>query len=97
MNKKKLVKKWTAYYSPAINRKDPTKDFNTKKEAEDYIISRNCDMCKKDGLESMCAAEWEIIKSKDLAKCKNFGDILKATGWKEIKKQTTKNIKIINE
>ena len=48
MNKKKLVKKWTAYYSPAINRKDPTKDFNTKKEATQYISNKIIDILNKD-------------------------------------------------
>ena len=85
MNKKKLVKKWTAYYSPSTDDEDPTKEFDTKKEAEDYVISFNCPMCKEEGLGSTCACEWEILKSKDLAKCKNFRDILKASGWKEIK------------
>jgi len=84
------MKKWTAYYMPATDGKDPSKEFDTKKEAEDYVKSRNCSMCKKDGLGSMCACEWEILKTKDLAKCKTFEDIMLASGWKYIKDKDIK-------
>ena len=58
--------------------------FNTKKQAEDYIISQNCSLCKGEGLSSRCAMEWLILKNKDYKKCKNIDDIFEAGGYKEI-------------
>jgi hypothetical protein len=34
--------------------------FKLEQEAWDYIISRNCDNCKEEGIHSMCSAEWEV-------------------------------------
>jgi len=92
MKKTKEIKKWTAYYTPRGRKKE----FDTKKQAEDYVISRNCDMCKGEGLGSMCACEWEILKSKELSKCKSLNDIFKASGWKEMKNKNELT-KIINK
>jgi excinuclease UvrABC ATPase subunit len=59
--------------------------FDTKKQAEDYVISQNCSMCKGEGLKSACAAEWFIMKTKDFKNSECIEDLFKAAGYKRIK------------
>ncbi len=78
--------KWIALYLPDTKYKI-SREFLSEKEAWDYIESQNCNLCKKEGLKSSCAAEWTVIKSKDYKKCKTFMDIMLASGHKILYKR----------
>jgi len=85
----KRKKNWVAYYLPHISEdKEYDRCFKTKKMAEKYIISHLCSVCKKekDPFYSACGSEWLIITYKDFLKSKNHEDLMKAAGWKKIKK-----------
>lgn len=81
---KKIIQNYVAYYSPASH-KEWTKLFKYKREAEEYVKSKNCWICKEDGLSSMCASEWLIVPYDKYLKAKNHGDLMKVAGWKRIK------------
>lgn len=80
--------------------------FKTEQDAWDYIVSRNCDGCKKEGISSMCSAEWEVdveeLSDTDLYNEKlkkktgnNLNDFVSgtATKWKLRAKEDRKNRK----
>lgn len=82
-------KGWVAYYLPCYPKdKEYNKWFKTKKLTEKYIISCMCSICKKeeDPFFSACGSEWLIITYKDFLKSENNEDLMKAAGWKKIKK-----------
>ena len=84
--KKDKSKYYVAYYQPAG---DPglTKLCKTKKEAEKYIISKGCSYCRgtREGMNSICATEWLVIRYDKYLKADNHFDLMKAAGWKRIK------------
>jgi hypothetical protein len=75
---------YVAYYQPAGNPK-LTKRFSTKKLAEEYILSKCCDTCKKEGLFSSCGSEWLVIRYDKYLKADNHFDLMRAAGWRRIK------------
>lgn len=77
------MKKWTALYLPN-SKENKTKQFDSKQECYDYVLSQLCPACKADGLDSGCATEFLIIETKKLAEAKNVKDILRITGWKKV-------------
>jgi hypothetical protein len=82
MRGQKMKKLFTAVYMP--DSKLTRQGFKTKKEAEKYITSRNCNMCVDDGMGSSCAAEWLIVSDSDYEKSENLGDLFDAAGFKRI-------------
>ena len=76
---------FVAYYQPT-SKEEHSRICKTKKEAEKYIISKCCKDCKKEGMASACAAEWLIIPYSKYLKAENHFDLMKAAGYKQIKK-----------
>jgi hypothetical protein len=81
---KSKSKYWVAFYQPA-GHAHRTKLFKTKKQAEKYVISQCCVICKEEGLDSSCAAEWLIIRYDKYLKADNHFELMEAAGWKRIK------------
>ena len=77
--------KYTAYYQPSGHPEYTKSGFNSRKEAEEYIISYNCKDCKPEGMASSCSAEWLIMTDKDYEGAENHMDLLLAGGYKRIK------------
>ncbi len=86
-SKLKDDKGWIAYYLPYCHT-EQSRYFRTKKLAEKYIASKACVVCKKkkDILFTACGSEWLLMPYKKYIKAKNNEDLMKAGGWKLIKK-----------
>lgn len=55
--------------------------FVTEDDAIQWICDNVlCPMCKEEGWDSACAAEWIVVETKKLNNCNNLGDILTAGG-----------------
>lgn len=52
--------KYIAVYYPD-SKNDRTKGgFDTEDQAWEYVLKNLCSVCEEDGIESACAAEWEV-------------------------------------
>lgn len=69
---------FTALYLPMTRRENPTRSgFQTEDEAWKYVLTKICADCKKEGLDSACALEWDVISTKEYVECNESMTIYK--------------------
>ena len=71
------------YTACCISNSDNTcSGFDTEEQVKEYVLRYCCSMCKEEGMDSACAAEWLVILDEDYAHAEHLGDIFKAAGFK---------------